>query len=633
VAPYYYTGKKIQGFRGSHWLGGSCSQDYGSFTIMPMTGYLRTFANERASSFDHENEISTPAYYSCMLQTFTTFVEMTGTARAGFFRFSYLKKSKAIILVTPNSDQGKGYLKIDPENQEIYGYNPVCRLDKDPGRSAGFSGYFVVRFNKAFTSYGCSFQMEDHKKQTEISGQPDIGAYAAFDIQGDEVIMAKAGTSFTSIEAARANLEAEIPHWNFEKTKAETERLWNQTLSAVQLKGGKTQDYTTFYTALYHSMLFPRTFSDVDGTYPAFEGNKTVLKMEKGHVYYDDFLLSDTHCAQLPLVSLLAPDKYEDMMTSLVLKAEQSGWLPAQSLRNTFADGSDGDPANKTLGDACLKGFNINIEKAYPLMRKNAFEIPQAEDFKMGKGRRALKAYLEKGDVSSQDTVNEGIQNNRKVSLGVEYAMTDFVLSRVAERYGKAEDAAILAKRAKEYLSPEIGLQNLWLVSNTLPRSFDMGGGKEKVRSRLDEFFSAGEYWQSNELTLNAPYLYNFVGDGPETQKKVKNILSTEYTNYDGGIPGNDHAGQTSAWYVFSAMGFYPVSPGSGEYQLSSPIFSQVELNLDPKYYPGKRFTITADHPDSFNTYSTVELNNKKNAFVLKHEDLRSGGELRFSNP
>lgn len=507
VAPYYYTGKKIQGFRGSHWLGGSCTQDYGSFTIMPMTGYLRTFANERASTFDHENEVSTPAYYSCMLQTYTTFVEMTGTARAGFFRFSYLKKSKAIILVTPNSDQGQGYIKIDPEKQEIYGYNPVSRLDKEPGHPAGFSGFFVVRFNKAFTGYGCSFQMEDHKNQTEIVGKADIGAYAAFDIQGDEVIMAKAGTSFTSIEAARANLDAEIPHWNFEKTKAETEQLWNQTFSAVQLKGGKTEDYTTFYTALYHAMLFPRTFSDVDGSYPGFDGNKTVLKMEKGHVYYDDFLLPDTRSAQLPLVSLLAPDKYEDMMKSLALKAGQGGEQTNIPLKNNYT-----------------------------------------------------------------------------------------------------------------------------LVLQGMPGSIDPGMDKNKMHEKLDSLFNSKDYWHSNGQYLTVPYLYNFLGDHVETQKKVKNILTTEYNNYDGGIPGNDNAGQTSAWYVFSAMGLYPVAPGSGEYQLSSPIFNEVELTLNPKYYPGKRFTIIAEDQDSFNTYNTVKLNNKENPFVLKHEDLRFGGKLKFSN-
>ena len=632
VAPYYYGGNKIEGFRGSHWLGGACTQDYGSFTIMPMTGYLRTFASERASSFLHENEISTPAYYSCMLEDYITFVEMTGTARSGFFRFSYLKKDQAIVLVTPNSDEGRGYIKVDVDKQEIYGYNPVHRIYKESGQPAGFSGYFVIRFNKPLDNYGCYFQMEDHKRQTEISGKTDIGAYAAFDLMGNDVILAKVGTSFTSIESARANMDAEIPHWDFEKTKAETEQLWNSTLSVIQLKGGQTEDYTKFYTALYHSMLFPRTFSDVDGSYPDFDGNTSIKKIEKGHVYYDDFLLWDTHRAQLPLVSLIAPDKYEDMMKSLVLKAEQGGWLPNLPMRNSYNPAMTGDHANMALADAYLKGFDINIDRAYPYMLKNAFEIAEGEDYKNGKGRRGIKLTLENGSISSEDSLNVAFDNHRQVSPAIEYAMTDFVLSRVAEKYGKIEDAGVLYKHGRDYLTNEIPMQQLLLVSQGAAGSSDLIGDKKRVRSKLDELFHAGGYWQSNELYYTIPYLYNYVGDPLETQKKVKNILSTEYNNYDGGIPGNDNAGQTSAWYVFSAMGFYPVSPGSGEYQLSSPIFSEVELNLNPKYYPGKRFRITTDNPDSLSTFNMVKLNDKNSEFLLKQEDLRGGGELRFSN-
>ena len=465
VSPYYYGGLRIKGFRGSHWSGASSSQDYGSFSIMPVSGYLRTFANERASGFLHETEVSNPAYYSCMLLNYVTFVEMTGTARSGFFKFSYALKDKGFILITPNSNEGKGYIKVDPEKQEIYGYNPVQRFYQGSAHPAGFSGYFVVRFNRPFDNYGCYFQMDDLKKQTEISGKPDIGAYAAFDIKERDVILAKVGTSFTSIESARANLDAEIPHWDFQKTKAETEKIWNESLSTIKLKGGKSEDYTKFYTALYRSMLFPRTFSNVDGTYPDFDGNKSVRKTEKGHDYYDDFSMNDLQFAQLSLVRLVAPDKYEDMQKSLALKAGPGGWMPDTMV---------------------------------------------------------YKSHI--------------------------------------------------------------------------------------------------------------PYRFDHLSDPVETQKTVKNILANEYTCYDGGIPGNDDSGQLSAWYVFSAMGFYPGSSGSDEYQLSSPIFSEVELNLNPKYYPGKQFRITLDDPDTYKTFNQVELNGKSVPFILMHEDISKGGKLKFSN-
>lgn len=664
VSPYYFGGKKIQGFRGSHWLGGSCTKDYGSFTIMPMTDHLRTFASERGSEYHHESEISTPAFYSIMLEKYLTFVEMTGTARAGFFKFSFIKGKQAIVLVTPNSDEGKGYIKVDPDKQEIYGYNPVYRIYQGWGQPAGFSGYFVVRFNKPFSNFGCYFQMENFKKQTEISGKPDIGAYVAFGIKGNDVILAKSGTSFTSIEEARANLDAEIPHWDFEKTKAETEKVWNESLSTVKLKGGKTEDYTKFYTALYHSLLFPRTFSDVDGSYPAFDGNKSIQKMEQGHIYYDDFSLWDTFRAQLPLVSLIAPDKYEDMMKSLVLKAEQGGWMPIFPCWNSYTAAMIGDHAIAALGDAYIKGFDINIDKAYPYMRKNAFEIPSDEDYKNGKGRRAIRSYLANGYIPLEDSVKDAFHQNEQVSRTLEYSLDDYVLSKVAEKYGKSEDAKILTARANNYelvfdnetksmrgryldgswskdynplarasyLTEGTPLQHLWFVPHDIPGLFDLIGDKKQVREKLDELFDTGEYWHANEPCHHIAYLYNFLGDPVETQKRVKNILATEYNAYDGGIPGNDDSGQTSAWYVFSAMGFYPVSIGTGDYQLSSPIFSEVELNLNPKYYPGKKFRISVNDEDTYKTFNTVELNGKESQFVLKHEDLRKGGKLKFSN-
>jgi len=461
ISPYYYGGSRINGFRGSHWHSASSRQDYGSFTIMPITGFLSTFANERASGFAHETETSTPAYYSCMLLNYLTFVEMTGTARSGFFKFSYAQKDKGFILITPNSSEGKGYINVDPEKREIYGYNPVHGIS--PGFE-GLSGYFVVRFNRPFDNYGCYFQMEDLKKQTEISGKPDIGAYAEFDIKERDVILAKVGTSFTSIESARANLDAEIPHWNFQETKTATERIWNESLSSIKLKGGKNEDYTKFYTAMYHSLLYPHTFSNVDGTYPDFTGNKLIRKVEKGHDYFGDISMDNAQSAQLSLVKLVAPDKFEDIQKS------------------------------------------------------------------------------------------------------------------VAEKAG-----------------------NIWMPDSVEYKSY-------------------------------IPYQFDQKSDPVETQKNVKNILANDYTCYDGGIPGNDLSGQLSAWYVFSAMGFYPDLSGTGEYQLSSPIFSEIDLNLNTKYYPGGKFKFTLDDENTYKTFNHVELNGKSIPFVITHENIKTGGTLKFSN-
>lgn len=664
LPPYYYMAQKIQGFRGSHWLGGSCVQDYGSFTIMPITGILATFPSERASLFSHETEVSTPYYYSCLLMKYQIMVEMTSTPRAGFFRFSYVDKEQSYILISPNSSEGQGYVKIDPAKNEIYGYNPVHRIYQGSGQPDGFNGYFVVRFNKPLQKYGCFFQMEDHKGEKELGGKPDIGAYAKFDISEGDVILAKVGTSFTSIDEARANLDAEIPHWKFDETKAESEKIWNDILNSIQLKGGKQEDYIKFYTAIYHSMLYPRTFSDVSGTYPAFDGNKKTEKIEKGHVYYDDFSLWDTFRAQLPLVSLIAPDKYEDMMKSLVLKAEQGNWLPVFPLRNSYTSAMVGDHANTALGDAYTKGFDINIDKAYPYMRKNAFEASDSNDFKDGKGRQGIKSYLKYGYIPLEDSIKEAYHKNGQVSCTLEYAMTDFVLSKVADKYGKTDDAKILNQRAKNYqlvfdsdtksmrgkylngtwskeynpysnvsyLTAGTSLQYGWFVPHDIYGLFDLIGSKQQVHEKLDNFFTSGEYLPDDESCHHIPYLYNYLGDYTATQKIVKNVLSTEYTQFDGGIPGNDDSGQISAWYALSAMGFYPVCPGTSEYQLSSPIFEEVRLNLNPKYYPGGKFVLKINNKDTYAAFAKVKLNGKEVPFILKHDDIRKGGTLNFSD-
>ncbi len=663
VAPYYYSAEKIQGFRGTHWLGGSCVQDYGSFTLMPMSGMLRTFAEDRASLFLHENEKSTPASYSVMLERYLIMAEMTGTSRAGFFRFSYAKGGKSFILLTPNSDEGQGYIKVDPEKQEIYGYNPVHRIYQGWGQPAGFAGYFVARFDRKFEAYGCYRKMEEFKGQNEISGQENIGAYMEFTAKDFDVIQVKVGTSFTSIEEARANLDAEIPDWNFDNTKAALEEEWNKTLSTIEIKGGSPDDQVKFYTALYHSLLYPRTFNDVSGTYPSFAGNKKTMNVEAGHTYYDDFSMWDTYRAQLPLVSLIAPRQYEDMMKSLVLKAEQGGWLPIFPCWNSYTSAMIGDHCATALGDAYLKGFDINIDSAWIYMRKNAFEIPSEPDYKDGKGRRALSSYLQYGYIPLEDSVKEAFHKNEQVSRTLEYAMTDFVLSGVARKLGKDDDAKILAKRSQNYryvfdddvncvrgryidgtwiepfdafvrqpyITEGSPMQYMWYVPQDVPGLIGLMGGKDNFRGKLDELFDSGEYWHANEPGHQIPFMYNYIGDYKKTQERVKNILATEYMNSPGGVPGNEDSGQMSAWYVFAAMGFYPVCPGTGEYQLSSPIFNEVTLNLDPAYYPGKKFRLVSSSPELYKPVENVSLNGKPiTNYIIRQDDLKKGATLKF---
>ena len=312
ISPYYYNDKVITGFRGSHWMSRSCTQDYGSMTLMPFTtGKPDTLAHNPVSKFSHKNEISTPAYYSVLLDNSGILAELAGSVRSGMMRFTFPGKAGSYILIRMNSDEKEGKVWINKEKNEIAGFNPVHRLYQGKGKSAGFSGYFVIRFDKPISSF----------PQLMTQQQMVVG------FSNEKIVNVCIGTSFTSIEAARNNLEKEIPQWNFDGCRKAGEDAWNQTLGKVQVKGGTEDDLTKFYTALYHCYQLPRIVSDYDGSYQGFTQDSLIHKTE-GFDYYDDFSMWDTYQALYPLLTILEPKRSLDMVKSLIIKAQQGGWMP-----------------------------------------------------------------------------------------------------------------------------------------------------------------------------------------------------------------------------------------------------------------------------------------------------------------
>jgi predicted alpha-1,2-mannosidase len=264
VSPYYYNDRYITGFRGSHWMSGSCTQDYGSITLMPFTtSVIDTLNHAPVSKFNHKNEISSPGYYRLVLDNSGIVTELTGSVRSGMMRFSFPGKTAGYILIRMNSDEKVGRIRVDFENNEITGFNPVHRIYQGKGQSAGFSGYFVLRFDKPFQSV----------PQLLTQQQMAVG------FKNEKVVNVRIGSSFTSIEAARKNLEKEIPDWNFEALRKSTDDIWNQTLGKIQVKGGSEEDLIKFYTALYHCYQLPRIASDVDGSYQGFAQDTLILKL------------------------------------------------------------------------------------------------------------------------------------------------------------------------------------------------------------------------------------------------------------------------------------------------------------------------------------------------------------------
>lgn len=662
LSPYYYEETRIQGFRGSHWMSGSCTQDYGSVTLMPMSGSLKTDVETRASSFDHKNEKATPAYYSVKLDDYNITAELTGTSHAGFLRFTYGQGNESYLVIEPNSDEGEGYIEIDAEKNEITGYNPVHRIYQGWGKPAGFSGYFVAVFDHPFAEYGSWHTKDSLHPGVRIAkgNKTPVGAYVRFASEKNLIVQVKTGHSFTSLEGARRNLNAQIKGWNFESVKSQSEGAWNQALSKIQVKGGSEQDKTMFYTALYHTKIIPRIFSDADGTYPGFADDEKLHKTS-GYEYYEDFSMWDTYRAVHPLLTLLEPRRTSDMVNSLLRKAEQGGWLPIFPCWNNYTAAMIGDHALSMIGDAYVKGLGgFNAELAYKVMRKNAFEPnTNSQDYKEGKGRRAMESYLKYGYIPLEDSVPDAFHKREQVSRTLEYAYDDFVLAQVAKKLDKKQDYTILMQRAANYkhvfdtttgyvrgryangqwidkfdpfalrasfITEGSPYQYTWYVPQDVAGLIKLMGGKERFINRLDTLFEKRYYWHGNEPGHQTVYLYAYAGVPWKTQQRVRDIIREEYSSEAGGLSGNEDSGQMSAWLVFSMMGFYQVCPGMPYYVLGSPMFDNITLTGPA----GNKFTILAKGQSDTNRYiQSAKLNGKPfTRTYLLHKEIARGGQL-----
>ncbi len=699
-APYYYRDRKIQGFRASHWIVGGCTQDYGSVTLMPLSGKRfegretnrRWLPEERASRFSHDEETTRPDYYRVWLQDYGIEAEMTGLSHTGMFRFTYPGDSAAWLVVNPNSDEGQGYIEILPERRQIRGFNPAHRIYQGKGQPCGFSGYFIIQLPRDCTweDYGCYHADTTLQGSTRQQDKALIGAWLKVKPSGKPLLV-KVATSFVDWEGCERNLQAEIPHWDFTAVQQQARNSWEEQLGQIRVKPfgeNAGTELRKFYTALYHASFLPREFSDADGRYPSFAGGRQVMQMPTGKKYYDDFSMWDTYRALHPLLNILHPDKAGEMMQSLVLKYVQGGWLPIFPCWNSYTAAMIGDHCISVLSDAIVKDIpGFDTEKAIEAMRRNAFTQPETRDeYENGMGRRALDSYIQYGYIPLEDSVMEAYHKREQVSRTMEYAYDDYALAqairhlmrgRHATDYGQADgnpahpgqsldrkslesDYKTLTKRSRNYrniISPYSGYAQgrhadgsfvreanqdrfctfitegapchyTFYVPHDVPGLVKAMGGRKAFILRLDSLFSEHRYWHGNEPCHQIPFLYDYIGQPEKTRTLVRHILQTEYNDTPGGLSGNDDAGQMSAWYVFSAMGVYPVCPGTTEYAVSSPVFSEVEIRLPQ----GKVFTIkNHDNPATCTAMPRMILNGKsrKKPFI-EHRDIMEGGILEF---
>ena len=645
VAPYYYNDKYLTGFRGSHWMSGSCTQEYGSATIMPFTSSKPdTITVNPVSTLNHKSETVSPAYYRINLSTFGITAEIAGTTRAGMMRFTFPGKPEGFILIRMNSDEKEGKVWIDREKNEIIGYNPVHRIYQGWGKPAGFSGWFVIKTDKPFQEVSYL----KNEQQLVIS----VGA--------EKTILVKAGTSFTGAEAARNNMIKEIPGWDFDAVRRESENVWNQTLSKIIVRNGPEEDKIKFYTALYHCYILPRIASDADGSYICFSSGGKICKTE-GFDYYDDFSMWDTYRALHPLLTIIEPERTRDMVRSLVLKAQQGGWMPIFPLWANYTSAMIGDHVSTTIASAYLKGITgFGTEQAWFYMRKNAFETPPDDEYKDGKGRRALKSYIQYGYIPMEDSVWDAFHKNEQVSRTLEYAFDDYALALFAGALGKTEDSAILMKRSEnwknvfdtetgfvrgrhadsrwvepfdpfsraKYICEGTPFHYTWYVPHDVPGLIKAMGGQTQFLLKLDKFFDEGHYWHGNEPGHQIPFMYAMAGRPDKTQKWTQTILKEEYGTGPGGLSGNEDEGQMSAWLVFAMMGFYPVCPASNEYVITTPAFDEVRIVV-----PGRNtFLISCLDRPSGTAYIAATTRNGARYYdwYITHDDIVKGNRFTF---
>lgn len=667
---YLYDAPRLYGIRATHFLSGSAVQDYGSFQFLAGTGSFPTDASKRASSFPHSDEHSSPYRYDVSLPDLHVKASVTALSHSGLLSFIFQQSGPAWLQVENLAPGGDATLTVDAAHREITGINPVRRFYRGTGKSAGFAGYVVIRFDHDFKA-GPSWKAnnaptsgtpdEEQAIQTAIHLSADFqpaGTAITFNVKQGETVRARIGTSFVSIDEARKNLEAEIPTFDAATVEAKSHATWDRALGKIEITGPESYR-RVFYTAMYHAILVPRTFSDVSGTRPKFAVGGVVHGTGD---YYEDFSAWDTFRALHPLLTIIDPDRDAAMVRSLIYKGEEGGFLPIFPMWNSYTSAMVGDHAAVIIADAYLKGIRgFDINRAYPLMRRNAFEQPKTiEEYKDGKGRRALDDYLKLGYVPLENKVLDAFHQQEQVSRTLEYAYDDFVVAQVAKSLGKTEDAAALMKRAQNYrnvIDPQTGFargrhadgtwdspfdpskpykyiteglpfQYTFFVPQDIPGLIKLEGGNSGFTKKLDELFARKLYDHGNEPSHAITYLYDYAGEAWKTQQEVAVTRKNWYQDRPSGLAGNDDAGQMSAWYLLSALGFYPVTPGIPAYEIGTPLLPDAKIHLTN----GKTFHIHAEGVSAQNIYiQSATLNGKPlNNFWIKHTDIINGGELTF---
>ena len=659
---YYYADSTINGFSHTHVSGTGCC-DYGDVLLMPTVGkqnYLTTDPQSQtlayASAFSHENETAEPGYYSVFLDTYQVKAEISATSRGAIHRYTFPESTESGFIIDLDYSlqrQTNSEMEI-----EVISDTEICGHKKTTYWAFDQYINFYAKFSKpfAYTLITDSVTMDNGKRL------PVCKAVLHFNTKKDEEVLVKVGVSAVDIAGARKNVESEIPEWDFDKVRKDARTAWNNYLSKIDITTSDKEDKTIFYTALYHTAISPNLFTDADGRYLGMD-----LEVHQGDTInplYTVFSLWDTFRASHPLYTLLEPERVTDFVKSMIRQYEYYGYLPIWQLWGQDNYCMIGNHSIPVITDAILKGIpGIDMEKAYEAVYNSSVTSHPNSPFEVWE---------------KYGFMPENIQT-QSVSITLEQAFDDWCVAQLAAKLNKDADYQRFHKRSEyyrnlfhpktkffqskndkgEWIEPfdpyQYGgngghpftegnaWQYFWYVPHNIQALMELTGGTKAFEQKLDTFFTStykseqmnhnasgfvGQYAHGNEPSHHVAYLYNFAGQPWKTQKYVSHILNTLYNNTSSGYAGNDDCGQMSAWYVFSAMGFYPVNPADGRYIIGSPLLDECTLKLAGN----KEFRIRTIRKSPEDIYiQSVTLNGKKHKdFFITHQDIMNGGTMVF---
>ena len=659
---YHYSDSTIVGFGHMH-LSGTGIGDLGDISLMPVTGEVTfakgTLPNPESglySFFSHEREEAKPGYYAVHLERFGIDVELTATERVGFHSYTFpgATKSPAVVI---DLERGigwdtptKGYIRQENDST-ISGYRYSKGWAKDQRI------YFTALFSQPIKN----FSVFDTTRVSDTQNEEMHGVFGRVDFEEDvTTLLVKVALSPVSMENAAINLKSEVPHWNFDQVVKDADNAWNRELNKIKIETTDISHKRVFYTALYHSMIAPSIFGDINGDY---RGADMVARNDTTFTNYTTLSLWDTYRAAHPLMTIIHPELTGDIGKTMLKIFEQQGKLPVWHLVGNETDCMVGNPAIPVLADMILKGYEIDEEQVFEAMKTSSMLNER--------GMGWLKEY---GYIPYDK--EEAFES---VAKGLEYALADWAVAQVAYRLGKEEDAAYFNERANAYQyyfdkdtqfmrgvssegkfrepfnpfhSAHMGddytegnaWQYTWLVPHDVHGLINLFGGEKAFISKLDSLFIVegdmseyaspdisgliGQYAHGNEPSHHIAYLYSYVGQPGKTAEKVRYILTRLYGDGPDGLCGNEDVGQMSSWYILSSLGFYQVAPAGGVYVFGSPLFDKATI----KVKDNKTFTVIAHDNTSENIYiQSARLNGEPyTRSFINFEDIIEGGTLEF---